>query len=86
MIKFSIWQGLSQYEKKEYVFAIPHLERVVKMYPKSIGRHHMILGIMYLETGDKYKALKHALKAQAINPQHDAPVELLQKINVLNAE
>ena len=52
------------------------------MYPKSIGRFHVILGQMYLANGEIEKAKGHALKAQNINPDHDAPVELLKKINV----
>ena len=47
VVKFSIWQGLDQFEKKNYFSAISHLERAVKMYPKPIGRFHMILGQMY---------------------------------------
>ena len=80
VIKFSIWQGLDQFEKKEYPSAILHLERAVKMYPKPIGRFHLILGQMYFENGDIEKARDHAQKAQYINPNHDAPLDLLNKI------
>ncbi|MDP7027439.1 MAG: 4Fe-4S binding protein [Candidatus Marinimicrobia bacterium] len=83
VIKFSIWQGLEQFEKNKYSSAISHLERAVKMYPKSIGRFHLILGQMYMETGEVEKAMAHAIRAQNINPKHDAPVELLKKINAL---
>ena len=81
MVKFSIWQGLDQFEKNKYPSAISHLERVVTMYPKSIGRFHVFLGKMYLENGETVKAKGHALKAQNINPNHEAPLDLLQKIN-----
>ena len=81
VIKFSIWQGLSQYEKNEYETAIFHLERVVNMYPKSIGRFHLLLGQMYLESGKLEMARNHALKAQDINPEHEAPRKLINKIN-----
>ena len=81
VVKFSIWQGLNQFEKKEYPSSISHLERVVKMYPKPIGRFHLILGQMYFENGDLDRAKDHALKAQNINPDHQAPLELLKKIN-----
>ena len=83
VVKISIWQGLEQYEKNKYSSAISHLERAVKMYPKPIGRFHLILGQMYMENGEIEKARVHALRAQNINPHHDAPVELLKKINVL---
>ena len=53
------------------------------MYPKPIGRFHLILGQMYFENGDIEKARDHAQKAQYINPNHEAPVELLKKINAL---
>ena len=51
------------------------------MYPKPIGRFHVILGEMYLETGEISKAREYALKAQAITPQHEAPMELLEKLS-----
>ena len=44
MVKFSIWRGLDQYNKNMYPSAIFHLERAVKMYPKPIGRFHLLLG------------------------------------------
>ena len=83
VIKFSIWQGLSQYEKNEYETAISHLERAVKMYPKPIGRFHLILGQMYMENGEIDKARTHTIRAQNINPRHEAPMELLEKMNAL---
>ena len=86
MVKFSIWQGLEQFEKNKYSSAISHLERAVKMYPKPIGRFHLILGQMYMENGEIEKARAHAIRAQNINPNHDAPVELLKGINVLEID
>ena len=70
MVKFSIWRGLDQYNKNIYPSAIFHLERAVKMYPKPIGRFHLLLGQMYLENGETKKARYHALKAKNINPNH----------------
>ena len=83
MVKISIWQGLNQFEKNNYSSAISHLERAVTMYPKPLGRFHVILRQMYLENGEIEKARVHALKAQNINPDHLAPVELLKKVNAL---
>ena len=83
VVKISIWQGLEQYEKNKYSSAISHLERAVKMYPKPIGRFHLILGQMYMENEEIEKARAHAIRAQNINPHHDVPVELLKKINAL---
>ena len=86
VIKFSIWQGLEHFENNKYSSSISHLERVVKMYPKSIGRFHLILGQMYLKNGEKNKAKVHVLKAQKINPHHEAPLELLEKINIFGVD
>ena len=86
VVKFSIWKGLDQFEKNEYISAISHLERAVTMYPKPIGRFHVLLGQMYLENGDSERAKVHALKAWNINPHHEAPTELLQKINALELD
>ena len=72
--------GINRFEKKEYPSAISHLERAVKMYPKPIGRFHLILGQMYFENGDIEKARGHAQKAVNINPNHEAPLDLLKKI------
>ena len=84
VVKFSFWKGLDNFKKNKYSIAISQLERATAMYPKSIGRFHVILGQMYLANGEIEKAKGHALKAQNINPDHDAPVELLKKINVRN--
>ena len=53
------------------------------MYPKPIGRFHVILGQMYMENGETEKARDHALKAQKINPDHKAPEELLIEIEAM---
>ena len=50
------------------------------MTSQPIGRFHMILGQMYFENGDIEKARDHAQKAQYINPNHEAPLDLLNKI------
>ncbi len=86
VVKVSIWQGLEQFEKNKYSLSISHLERAVKMYPKPIGRFHLILGQMYMENGEIEKARAHAIRAQNINPHHEAPVELLKKINVIEID
>ena len=80
VVKFSIWRGLDQFENHEYSSAIPHLERAVKMYPKPIGRFHLLLSEMYLENEEIKKAREHAVKAQDINPEHEGPSELMRKI------
>ena len=78
-----MWKGLDLFEKRNYFSSISHLERATAMYPKPIGRFHIILSQMYLENGEIEKARVHALKAQNINPNHLAPVELLKKVNAL---
>ena len=57
------------------------MERVVAIYPKSIGRFHLILGKMYLEEGNLSKAKEHAIRSQTINPLHIGPKELLDLID-----
>ncbi len=86
VVKFSIWFGLDQFKKNKYPEAISHLERAVTMYPKPIGRYHVLLGQMYLENGEIEQAKAHALKAGNINPDHEAPVKLLHKINALDID
>ena len=81
-IKFSIWQGLTQFESGNYPVSINHLERAVNLYPKSIGRFHLLLGEMYLAQNDKSTSLKHAKIALKINPDHQGPVQLLEKIRL----
>ena len=56
------------------------------MYPKPIGRFHVILGQMYLANGEIERAKNHALKSKNINPEHEAPVDLLKKINALKMD
>ena len=80
VVKFSIWRGLVQYETHEYSSAILNLERAVKMYPKPIGRFHLLLAEMYLENGEIENAREHALKAQEINPEFDGPRKLIREI------
>ena len=82
VVKFSIWRGLDQFENHQYSSAISYLERAVTMYPKPIGRFHLILAEMYLENGEIVKARNHALKAQKINPMHDGPRDLLERMGV----
>ena len=37
---------------------------------------------MYLENGEIENAREHALKAQSINPEHEVPRVLLEKIKI----
>ena len=76
-----MWLGLNHYEKNNYSSAIFYLERVVGMYPKSIGRFHVILSNMYLKNKELAMAKYHAEKALLINPDHQAPEMLLKEIN-----
>jgi len=81
-IKFSIWQGFTQFEANNYVSSISHLERAVVLYPKSIGRFHLLLGKMHFEQGDKASSLYHAKIAKEINPDHQGPMQLINEINL----
>ena len=80
IIKFSIWRGLDHYDSQRHGPAISHLNRVVMMYPKPIGRFHMILSEMYLHEGNFIKAEKHALIGSKINPEHEGPKQFLNKL------
>ena len=80
-IKFSIWQGLTQFENNNYTASISHLERAILLYPKSIGRYHLLLGQMYLAEGDKNSALYHAKIAKDLNPNHNSPIQLFKHID-----
>ena len=79
-IKFSISQGLTQFDSNNYISSIAHLERAVYLYPKPIGRFHLLLGEMYLAQGDKISSLKHAKIAKNINPNHEGPIQLFEHI------
>ena len=84
LIKFSIHQGLTLYEQKEYKNSIPHLERATLLYPKSIGRYHILLSEMYIKQGNVKSAIYHANIALKINPTHKAPKILLEKIKTMD--
>ena len=81
-IKISIWQGLTQFETNNYVSSISHLERAILLYPKSIGRYHLLLGEMYLVEGNKTSALHHAKIAKELNPNHEGPIQLFERIDL----
>ena len=80
-IKYSIWRGLENYYSGNFNTSIMHLERTTNIYPKKIGRFHILLSEMYLKENDIEDALKHALIAKEINPNHKGPNELLNIIN-----
>ena len=80
LIKYSIWQGYHSYDNQQYTKSITHLKRAVYLYPKKIGKMHMRLAEMYLIQDDSKRALKHALIAQDINPNHKSPKELIELI------
>ena len=81
IIKYSIWKGFSNYKNGNYQEAIINLERAISIYPKSIGKFHIMLSEMYLEQGNKEIALNHAQKAKLINPNHTSPDQLIKIIN-----
>ena len=63
LIKFSIWNGFRNYERENYTTGIINLERAVSIYPKRIGKFHIMLSEMYLDKDNKEKALIHAKTA-----------------------
>ena len=79
-IKYSIWNGLRNYQSGNYHSSIINLERAVNLYPKKIGRYHIILSRMYLESKNFEDALEHAKIAKRINPEHVAPEQLIEII------
>jgi polyferredoxin len=80
-IKFSIWKGMESYKNNDYQKSISHLERAVKLYPKSIGKFHFLLAEMYMRDNQIIKAKNHALKALEINPDYEGPKNLLNLLN-----
>tara|TARA_B100000029_G_scaffold454737_1_gene481449 strand:+ start:288 stop:1577 length:1290 start_codon:yes stop_codon:yes gene_type:complete len=80
-VKYSIWNGIKLYNQGDYNSSISNLERVVNLYPKKIGRFHIILSEMYLDSNRFEDALEHAVIAKEINPEHIAPKQLIEIIN-----
>ena len=84
IIKYSIWKGISYYENKKFTQSIRHLELVTSIYPKKISKFYLMLADMYYLIGDKEEAKKNAVIANEINPNYNAPKEILHKINNSN--
>ena len=80
VIKYTIWQGINNYENQNFEKGIYNLEIATKIYPKKIGKFHLILSDMYYSNGDFQEALKHATIANKINPDHEGPKEIINKI------
>ena len=80
LIKYSIWQGVYNYQNDNYTKAIKQLELVTKIYPNKMSRFHAMLGELYYNEGKINKAKEHTLKAMKINPKHNAPQKLYQLI------
>ena len=81
LIKFSIWNGFRNYELKNHSTSILNLERAISIYPKKIGKFHIMLSEMYLDINNLEKALIHAKAAKKINPNHNSPDQLINIIN-----
>ena len=58
-----------------------NLERAVNLYPKKIGKFHIMLSEMYLDSNNFKDALEHAKIAERINPGHVAPKQLIEIIH-----
>ena len=69
------------FENGNFISSISYLERAISIYPKSVGRFHLLLGEMYLKNKEIESSLKHAIIAQNINPDHQAPKQLIKLIN-----
>jgi len=80
-VKYSIWNGIRLYNQGDYSLSISNLERVVNLYPKKIGKFHIMLSEMYLDSNRLEDALEHALIAKQINPDHIAPKQLIDIIS-----
>jgi len=81
-VKYSIWNGIRLYDQGSYNLSISNLERVVNLYPKKIGRFHIMLSEMYLDSNKFEDALEHAIIAKKINPEHIAPKQLIEIIKL----
>ncbi len=85
-IKYAIHTGLKAVENGDYHKAVSHLEYAVKMYPKEIGRFHLLLGKSYLEMGETEIARKHAEMANRINPNHESVKQLMGEISLYSRD
>jgi len=81
LIKFSIWHGIRSYENGDYIKGISNLERATQIYPKQIGKFHIMLAEMYLTTNNKKDPLSHAKIAKEINPNYKSSNQILDLIN-----
>ena len=86
VIKLSIWKGIQDYESNNYYSSINHLERAVSLYPKSIGKFHIMLGQMYYNQGDIKKSIEHAKIALVVNPNYKSTNQLYDLINSLQLD
>ena len=78
--------GLKAVESGDCHKAVSHFEYAVKMYPKEIGRFHLLLGKSYLEMGETEIARKHAEKANRINPNHESVKQLIEEISLYSTD
>ena len=62
--------GNYYFKNNDYPVAITHIEKVIKYYPKEIGRYHSMLSISYFNMGDFEKSKYYNNKAMNINPNH----------------
>ena len=70
MIKYSMILGKYHFNKKNYSTTIPHIEKVIKYYPKEIVKYHTMLSISYFNLRDYKKTQYYNDKAFAINPNN----------------
>ena len=80
-IKYSIWQGMNNFNNHNNKVSIKYLERVIRYYPKKISKFHIMLGEMYFLENNIERAIYHAREANNINPGHNSPKQLLELIN-----
>ena len=56
------------------------MKRATQIYPKKIGKFHIMLSEMYLDKNNIELALNHANKAKQINPDHISSKQMLRMI------
>ena len=70
IIKYSMVMGNYHFKNNDYHSVITHIEKVIKYYPKEIGRYHSMLSISYFNIGDFEQSKYYNNKAMNINPSH----------------
>ena len=77
--------GNYHFKNNDYHSVITHIEKVIKYYPKEIGRYHSMLSISYFNIGDFEKSKYYNNKAMTINPNYNNVRDLKNILHQLDS-